>query len=80
MSEQQKPSVCRVVMHRTQKKHLQHNCLSDHPAIITRVWGGGTLVNLQVLPDCGPVRVESSQRQINPNDPRGEGWYWPARS
>lgn len=44
----------RIVVFLAAEDH-EHNGTREHPAVVTRVWGGGPtpIVNLKVLPDCG---------------------------
>lgn len=75
----QKPSICRVVVYRTQHPEAQCNGTKDHPAVVTRVWGD-TCVNLKVLPDCGPIYDVTSRMLIDPDDQQADGWFWPPRA
>ena len=63
-----------VVMHRTQVPDRQHNGTKDHPAFVTRVWSQECL-NLKIIPDCGPVRDETSVSRIDPTEEGQQGWY-----
>lgn len=72
------PTPGRIVIHRTQDAALAHNGSKDHPAIVTRGWSDESC-NLKVMPDCGPVRDETSQQLIDPADETAQGWFWPPR-
>ena len=72
------PSIGRVVIHRTQNTAFQHNGSKDHPAIVTHAWGEKS-INCKVIPDCGPLRDETSSVLIDPADGSAHGWFWPPR-
>lgn len=67
------PSVGRIVMYRG----LVSNDLSEHPAIITRVWSD-TCVNLTIFPDAGLPEPRTSVIMLG-GENTTMGWGWPVK-
>jgi len=71
-----KPSIGRIVLFRSE----QSNGISEHPAVINRVWSD-ECVNLTVFPDCGaPISKTSVVQNENMTDGnQAFAWRWPPR-
>jgi hypothetical protein len=74
MSEQ-KPSPGRIVL----VSDAEHNGVTEHPAIITRVWSD-TCINVTVFPDCwAPFCKTSVEKSEDESREQKDTWRWPPR-
>lgn len=69
------PTMGDIVIYRTQDLKRWFNNARDHVAIVQRVFNGGRLLNLLVLPDGGQPYQVGSQGRIHPSDEDGTGWF-----
>lgn len=67
------PRLGMIVLYRTMQTAKQFNDVTDHVAIITRVWPA--CVNLKVFPDCGEPYDATSQKRIAYQEVNGTGWF-----
>lgn len=68
----------RTVLFRQPDGEPRTNGISEHPAIVTRVWSE-QCVNLQVLFDAAPVEVRTSVVYADKGVGQGYSWRWPDR-
>lgn len=71
---EQKPSVGRIVL----VSGKESNGVTEHPAIINRVWSDDK-VNVMVFPDNGMPYPKTSVRQSTDGSAQAEAWRWPPR-
>lgn len=74
---EQKPSIGRIVIFKGEAA----NGVTEHPAVITRVWSD-TCVNLTVFFDAKAPEVRTSVTRTDTTkiDSGTWGWEWPVRS
>lgn len=71
----QKPSVGRIVL---VSDTPESNGITEHPAIINRVWSE-TCVNVTVFPDAGTPYAKTSVVLSEDGTAQMHSWRWPPR-